>query len=226
MKLHHTSTVQASPAEVWKFLQDTRAVVACLPGAELTDELEDDKYGGVLRVAIGPLKMNYNGQVDVTRRDAESRELAFAASGRDRRGGGSVRADVRVEVIDAGGGGAVMGGGGVGGGGVSVAGEGPGRAPGTTLAQASAPSTQTAPGEDRPPSRRWLARSSWSPTTTSASWGERKWRSRLIRSSSASLIEESASISSIARRPRLVISPSIPMRSGKTAGSSSDPGRT
>lgn len=102
MKLHHTSTVQASPAEVWTFLQDTRAVVACLPGAELTDELEDDKYGGVLRVAIGPLKMNYNGQVDVTRRDADTRELEFAAAGRDRRGGGSVRADVRVGVIDGG----------------------------------------------------------------------------------------------------------------------------
>ncbi|MEU6663017.1 SRPBCC family protein [Streptomyces sp. NPDC046821] len=102
MKLHHTTTVQASPAEVWQFLQDTRAVVACLPGAELTDELENDRYGGVLHIAIGPLKMNYNGEVDVLRRDAEARELEFAASGRDRRGGGSVRADVRVGVANAG----------------------------------------------------------------------------------------------------------------------------
>ncbi|MFC9496571.1 SRPBCC family protein [Streptomyces sp. NPDC056982] len=102
MKLHHTTTVQASPTEVWQFLQDTRAVVACLPGAELTDELENDRYGGVLRIAIGPLKMNYNGQVDVLRRDTQSRELEFAASGRDRRGGGSVRADVRVGVANAG----------------------------------------------------------------------------------------------------------------------------
>ncbi|MFF2479182.1 SRPBCC family protein [Streptomyces sp. NPDC058066] len=102
MKLHHTTAVQASPAEVWQFLQDTRAVVACLPGAELTDELENDRYGGVLHIAIGPLKMNYNGEVDVLRRDAEARELEFAASGRDRRGGGSVRADVRVGVANAG----------------------------------------------------------------------------------------------------------------------------
>ncbi|WP_405650404.1 SRPBCC family protein [Streptomyces sp. NBC_01386] len=102
MKLHHTTTVQASPKEVWQFLQDTRAVVACLPGAELTDELENDRYGGVLRIAIGPLKMNYNGEVDVLRRDTQTRELEFAASGRDRRGGGSVRADVRVGVANAG----------------------------------------------------------------------------------------------------------------------------
>jgi carbon monoxide dehydrogenase subunit G len=102
MKLHHTTTVQAGPAEVWRFLQDTRAVVACLPGAELTDELGNDRYGGVLHIAIGPLKMNYNGEVDVLRRDSQARELEFAASGRDRRGGGTVRADVRVGVSNAG----------------------------------------------------------------------------------------------------------------------------
>ncbi len=102
MKLHHSTQVQAPPDQVWEFLQDTRAVVACLPGAELTDEKGDDQYGGVLRVAIGPLKLNYNGQVDVTRRDADTRQLVLAASGRDRRGGGSVRADVRVDVADAG----------------------------------------------------------------------------------------------------------------------------
>lgn len=102
MKLHHSTTVQAPPDQVWDFLQDTRAVVACLPGAELTDEKGDDQYAGVLRIAIGPLKLNYNGQVDVTRRDADARHMALAASGRDRRGGGSVRADVRVDVADAG----------------------------------------------------------------------------------------------------------------------------
>jgi uncharacterized protein len=102
MKLHHSTNVPAAPEQVWSFLQDTRAVVACLPGAELTDEMGNDTYGGVLHVAIGPLKLNYNGQVDVTQRDAGSRRLKLAAAARDRRGGGSVRADVRVEVADAG----------------------------------------------------------------------------------------------------------------------------
>ncbi len=102
MKLHHSTNVQAPPDEVWRFLQDTRAVVACLPGAELTDEMGEDKYGGVLRIAIGPLKLNYNGQVDVTRRDASSRQLELAAAARDRRGGGFIRAEVRVDVADAG----------------------------------------------------------------------------------------------------------------------------
>ncbi|WP_426243330.1 SRPBCC family protein [Nocardioides sp. LHG3406-4] len=102
MKLQHSTQVQAPPDQVWTFLQDTRAVVACLPGAELTDDKGDDQYGGVLRVSIGPLKLNYNGQVDVTRRDADARCLELSAAARDRRGGGSVRADVRVSVTGAG----------------------------------------------------------------------------------------------------------------------------
>jgi carbon monoxide dehydrogenase subunit G len=102
MKLHHTTKVQAGPDEVWRFLQDTRAVAACLPGAELTDELDGDRYDGVLRIAVGPLKMNYSGRVDVLRRDAAARELEIAAAGRDRRGGGSVRAGLTVGVADAG----------------------------------------------------------------------------------------------------------------------------
>jgi uncharacterized protein len=108
MKLHHSTNVPATPDQVWSFLQDTRAVVACLPGAELTDEMGDDTYGGVLRIAIGPLKLNYNGQVDVTQRDAGARRLELAAAARDRRGGGSVRADVRVEVADSGDGTSVL----------------------------------------------------------------------------------------------------------------------
>jgi len=55
MKLQHQTQVDASPEDVWDFLQDTRAVVRCLPGAELIDELGDDRYQGQLRVAVGPL---------------------------------------------------------------------------------------------------------------------------------------------------------------------------
>lgn len=102
MKLHHSTRVEAHADEVWEFLQDTRSVVACLPGAELTDELGDDKYAGALLVGIGPLKLSYSGQVDVTRRDPAARPLELAASGRDRRGSGSVRADVRVAVTEEG----------------------------------------------------------------------------------------------------------------------------
>lgn len=98
MKLQHQTEVDASPEDVWDFLQDTRAVVACLPGAELVEELGDDRYEGLLKVAVGPLKMSYSGDVSVVERDATTFRIVLDASGRDKRGSGAVRAHVQLQV--------------------------------------------------------------------------------------------------------------------------------
>lgn len=99
MKLHHQTEVAASPEQVWDFLQNTRAVVQCLPGAELLDELGGDRYRGVLRVAVGPLKMQYAGEVSVVERNAAERRITLDASGRDKRGSGTVQAHVQLQVV-------------------------------------------------------------------------------------------------------------------------------
>jgi uncharacterized protein len=98
VKLQHQTKVGAKPEDVWAFLQDTPAVVQCMPGAELVDELGDDRYEGVLRVGIGPLKMNYAGKASVVERDAETHRIVLDASGRDRRGSGTVAAHVQLQV--------------------------------------------------------------------------------------------------------------------------------
>jgi len=104
VKLQHQTEVGASPENVWKFLQNTRVVVACLAGAELVDELGDDRYEGVLKVAVGPLKMSYAGDVTVVERDATARRIVLVGSGRDKRGAGAVQAHVRLQVEPAEGG--------------------------------------------------------------------------------------------------------------------------
>jgi carbon monoxide dehydrogenase subunit G len=101
VKLQLQTEVAASPEEVWEFLQDTRAVVQCVPGAELVEELGDDRYQGVLRLAIGPLKMNYAGDVSVVERDAGDRRIVLDAAGRDKRGSGTAQASVRLQVSPA-----------------------------------------------------------------------------------------------------------------------------
>jgi carbon monoxide dehydrogenase subunit G len=98
MKLQHQTEVNATPEDVWAFLQDTRAVVGCMPGAELVDELGDDRYEGLMRVAIGPLKMNYAGKASVLERNSDLRRMVIDASGRDKRGSGAVTAHVQLQV--------------------------------------------------------------------------------------------------------------------------------
>ena len=98
MKLQHQTDVNATPEDVWAFLQDTRAVVGCMPGAELVDDLGEDRYEGLMRVAIGPLKMNYAGKASVVERNSDLHRMVIDASGRDKRGSGAVTAHVQLQV--------------------------------------------------------------------------------------------------------------------------------
>ncbi|WP_422742011.1 SRPBCC family protein [Mycobacterium sp. WMMD1722] len=98
MKLQHQTEVRSSPEHVWDFLQDTAAVVDCMPGAELVDDLGDDNYEGMLRVAIGPLKMNYAGRASIVERDEAARRMVLSAKARDKRGSGSVAAHVALQI--------------------------------------------------------------------------------------------------------------------------------
>ncbi len=60
----------AMPAEAaWALLRDVRTVVACVPGATLT-QLDGDEVEGNLAVAIGPMRATFGGRARVTYDDA------------------------------------------------------------------------------------------------------------------------------------------------------------
>lgn len=87
--------VSAPPGEVWDVMNDTERLAACLPGAELLADHGDDRYAGRIRVALGPIKLAFLGDIHVTERDAEHRSLRAVAQAADA-GGGTVQADVRL----------------------------------------------------------------------------------------------------------------------------------
>jgi uncharacterized protein len=79
----------AEPVEkVWQFFQDIPQVASCLPGAELTESLGDDKYKGRVAVRMGPVRLNFAGTADISERDEQAKRLVVAASGAEERGRG------------------------------------------------------------------------------------------------------------------------------------------
>ena len=47
----------AEPVDkVWKFFDNIPQVASCLPGAELTKDLGDDKYEGRVAIRMGPVR--------------------------------------------------------------------------------------------------------------------------------------------------------------------------
>src|ERR1700722_8595513 len=79
----------AEPVEkVWKFFEDIPQVASCLPGAELTKDLGDDKYEGKVAIRMGPVRLQFTGTADTTERRGGAKPLGGHAGGGDGKGRG------------------------------------------------------------------------------------------------------------------------------------------
>lgn len=73
---------------VWKFFGDIPQVAKCLPGAELSEQVGDDKYVGGVLVRLGPVKMQFSGTAHVKERDEAAKRIVVDAAGADSKGRG------------------------------------------------------------------------------------------------------------------------------------------
>ena len=79
----------AEPVDkVWRFFDNIPQVASCLPGAELTKDLGDDKYEGRVAIRMGPVRMQFTGTADITERDEAARHIVVHAAGADEKGRG------------------------------------------------------------------------------------------------------------------------------------------
>ncbi len=73
---------------VWAFFDDIPQVAACLPGAELTDEVGPDAYQGKVAIRMGPVKLQFAGTATIKERDDAAKRLVVDAAGADEKGRG------------------------------------------------------------------------------------------------------------------------------------------
>ena len=87
--------VNAPASAVWDFLTDPFKVGGCLPGAAVTEKLDDGSYAGTITVKVGPVTANYRGKMRFERLDPAAGEAEIVASGQETRGKGG--ADMRMK---------------------------------------------------------------------------------------------------------------------------------
>ena len=79
----------AEPVEkVWRFFDNIPQVAACLPGAELGEDLGGDKYKGGVSIRMGPVRLRFAGTADITERDEAAKRIVVHASGAEEKGRG------------------------------------------------------------------------------------------------------------------------------------------
>jgi uncharacterized protein len=93
----------AEPVDkVWQFFENIPQVAACLPGAELTDDLGDDKYQGQVAVRMGPVRLQFGGTAEITERDAAAKRVVVHAAGAEQKGRGQASMVITATLAQAG----------------------------------------------------------------------------------------------------------------------------
>jgi carbon monoxide dehydrogenase subunit G len=101
MQLDSTFSVVAPVDTVWNTLMDFERVAGCVPGAQILNKLSDDAYQVGMKVKLGPVSMQYRGQMNVIERDAAGHRAVFQGRAQETRGQGTAEATVTLQLTEA-----------------------------------------------------------------------------------------------------------------------------
>jgi carbon monoxide dehydrogenase subunit G len=96
--------VPLPPAEAWPVLMDIKRIAPCMPGAELTEVVDDKTYKGKIGVRLGPVALTFAGTVAFEEIDNANHSARVKAQGTDAkgRGGANATASFRLEPVASG----------------------------------------------------------------------------------------------------------------------------
>jgi uncharacterized protein len=99
VKIEQNVEVEAPLDRVWALVNDVPRIAPCMPGAQLTNVVDERTYEGTIRVKLGPINMSYKGTAVLGEMDEASHTARLTASGKDVRGGGTARAGVEMKLV-------------------------------------------------------------------------------------------------------------------------------
>jgi carbon monoxide dehydrogenase subunit G len=98
-KIEEKFEVQAPVERVWQYLTDPKRVVACLPGAEVLEQKDDQTFLGAIKVKVGPMSMSYKGQAKFTEKNEETHQVRMVGDAREVTGSGSTKVSMLSTVV-------------------------------------------------------------------------------------------------------------------------------
>jgi carbon monoxide dehydrogenase subunit G len=104
LKIENQIEIPLPLEKAWPLLLDVPTIAPCVPGAELTEVLGDNRYRGRASIKIGPLLLEFAGEAELVEVDADQHTARILAKGDDTRKRGNATAEVFIKLsgIDAG----------------------------------------------------------------------------------------------------------------------------
>jgi len=105
IQIEKTFQVEEPAEQVWALLSNPQRVALCVPGAKITEQVNETTYKGTISVKVGPSATDYKGEVQIVRLDAENHEIEILGKGQDVKGRGSASMKMtgRLRVLPTGG---------------------------------------------------------------------------------------------------------------------------
>ncbi|HEY2629106.1 MAG TPA: SRPBCC family protein [Usitatibacter sp.] len=100
--------IAAAPQATWNVLRDIEAVAPCMPGAKITERIDDTHYKGAVAVKVGPASLSFRGEIEVAALDPAAMMIHLLAKGMDSTGSSTASMDLTATVEAADGGASVL----------------------------------------------------------------------------------------------------------------------
>ncbi len=94
MRIESSFHVPATPETVWDLLMDVPRVIGCMPGAELTEVVDETTWKAKVKVKLGPIGLTFATDVKRDEADSTARRARLSARAREVRGRGAGQAAI------------------------------------------------------------------------------------------------------------------------------------
>src|SRR4051794_3045775 len=85
MEFKNEFEVNAPIDQVWEALLDLEKVAPAMPGAQVLEKVDDDNYKVAIKVKVGPMSMQYRGDVEIAEKDAAAHRAVMKVKAREAR---------------------------------------------------------------------------------------------------------------------------------------------
>ena len=98
VKAEKSLKLNQEPAVIWKCMIDPSFMVKSVPGAELTEQIDERNFKGKISVKIGPVTTNFNGEAEFTKLEEADYELTMEGKGLDTSGKGEAKMTMNIKL--------------------------------------------------------------------------------------------------------------------------------
>ena len=105
VKAEKSLKLNQEPALIWKCMIDPSFMVKSVPGAELTEQIDERNFKGKISVKIGPVTTKFNGEAEFTKLEEADYELTMEGKGLDTlgKGGANMTMNIKLSTLEDGG---------------------------------------------------------------------------------------------------------------------------